>query len=123
MDSLGVGPDDRLLVIDSAGFKYFTGRPGIVTPDDPIETIQAVAEAYRTRWLILERDDIVRSLAPILSGGPRPAWIGAPVFIVPAPDGKIPRLGMYPICLDNHDERCAGGPTLAAADPVELPDR
>jgi 4-amino-4-deoxy-L-arabinose transferase-like glycosyltransferase len=123
MDSLGVAPDDRLLVIDSAGFKYFTGRPGIVTPDDPLETIQAVAEAYRTRWLILERDDIVRSLAPILSGGPRPAWIGAPVFIVPAPDGKIPRLAMYPICLDNHDERCAGGPTLAAADPVELPDR
>ena len=59
MDSLGVAPDDRLLTIDSAGLKYYTGRPGIVTPDDPIETIEQVAGAYDTRWLVLERDDIV----------------------------------------------------------------
>ncbi len=77
MASLGVGPDDRLLTIDSAGLKYFTGRPGIVTPDDPIETIEQVARAYGTRWLVLERDDIVRSLAPILAGGTRPSWVGA----------------------------------------------
>jgi dolichyl-phosphate-mannose-protein mannosyltransferase len=114
MDSLGVAPDDRLLTIDSAGLKYYTGRPGVVTPDDPIETVEQVARAYDTRWLVLERDDIVRSLAPILAGGDRPSWIGAPVFVVPAPDGGIPRLAMYPVCLDNTDERCAGGPTLAS---------
>ena len=113
MDSLGVAPDDRLLVIDSAGFKYFTGRPGIVTPDDAIGTIEQVARAYRTRWLILERDDIVSALAPILAGGPRPGWIGSPVFVVPAGDGGVARLAMYPICLDNSDDRCSGGPTLA----------
>jgi len=114
MDSLGVAPDDRLLAIDSAGLKYYTGRPGIVTPDDPIETIEQVARAYDTRWLVLERDDIVRALAPILAGGERPSWIGSPVFVVPAADGGIPRLAMYPVCLDNSDDRCAGGPTLAA---------
>jgi Dolichyl-phosphate-mannose-protein mannosyltransferase len=114
MDSLGVAPDDRLLTIDSAGLKYFTGRPGIVTPDDPIETVEQVARAYGTRWLVLERDDIVRSLAPILAGGPGPAWIGSPVFVVPAADGGVPRLAFFPICLDTNDERCAGGPTLAA---------
>jgi hypothetical protein len=114
MDSLHVAPDDRLLAIDSAGLKYYTGRPGIVTPDDPIETIEQVARAYDTRWLVLERDDIVRALAPILAGGERPSWIGSPVFVVPAADGGIPRLAMYPVCLDNSDERCAGGPTLAS---------
>ena len=114
MDSLGVAPDDRLLAIDSAGLKYYTGRPGIVTPDDPIETIEQVARAYDTRWLVRERDDIVRALAPILAGGERPSWIGSPVFVVPAADGGIPRLAMYPVCLDNSDDRCAGGPTLAA---------
>jgi hypothetical protein len=95
MDSLGVAPDDRLLTIDSAGLKYFTGRPGVVTPDDPIETVEQVARAYGTRWLVLERDDIVRSLAPILAGGDRPAWIGAPVFVVPATDGGVPRLAFF----------------------------
>jgi hypothetical protein len=115
MDGLGVAPDDRLLVIDSAGFKYFTGRPGIVTPDDPLDTIEGVARAYDTRWLVLERDDIVRALAPILAGGPRPEWIGVPVFVVKAPDGGIPSLAMYPICLDAADDRCLEGPTLASA--------
>jgi len=115
MDDLGVASDDRLLVIDSAGFKYFTGRPAIVTPDDPIETVEQVARAYETRWLVLERDDIVRSLAPVLAGGPRPTWIGVPVFVVRAPDGGIPSLAMYPVCLTADDERCSGAPVLAAA--------
>jgi hypothetical protein len=114
LDSLDVAADDRLLTIDSAGLKYFTGRPGIVTPDDSIETIEQVARAYDARWLVLERDDIVRALAPILAGGQRPGWIGSPVFVVPATDGGVARLALYPVCLDNDDERCASGPTLAA---------
>lgn len=114
LDNLGVAADDRLLVIDSAGFKYYTGRPAIVTPDDPIETIEQVARAYRTRWLVLERDDIVRSLQPILAGGPRPTWIGAPAFIVPsATPTEVPRLVLYPICLDATDDRCETGPVVA----------
>jgi hypothetical protein len=112
MDDLGVAPDDRLLVIDSAGFKYYTGRPGIVTPDDPLETIEAVAKAYDTRWLVLERGDIVRALAPILAGGPRPTWIGPPVFVVPAADGGIDRLALYPVCTVSTDDRCGSGPRL-----------
>ncbi|HEY7130871.1 MAG TPA: hypothetical protein VH440_01410, partial [Candidatus Limnocylindrales bacterium] len=114
-DNLGIAPDDRLLTIDAAGLKYFTGRPGVVTPDDPIETVEQVARAYGTRWLVLERDDVVRSLAPILAGGDRPSWIGAPVFVVPSPKGGVPQLAVFPVCLDTADERCAGGPTLALA--------
>jgi hypothetical protein len=115
LDSLGVKPDDRILSIDAAGIKYFTGRPGIVTPDDPIETIQEVARAYDARWLVLERDDIVRALAPILQGEQPPSWIGPPVFIVPASDGGTPKLAMFPVCTSGSDDRCATGPILAAA--------
>ncbi len=114
LDGLGVGRDDRLLTIDAAGFKYFTGRGGVVTPNDPIETIEAVARAYRTRWLVLERDQVARALAPVLRGESRPGWIGAPVFSVAAADGGPPRLALYPVCVESADSRCSSVATNGA---------
>jgi hypothetical protein len=114
MDSLGVKPDDRLLTIDAAGFKYWTGRPGVVTPDDPIETIEAVARAYQTRWMILERGDIATALGPVLAGQQKLPWVGIPVYVFPAGDGGVPRLAMFPVCVTPGDDRCAGPPILAA---------
>jgi hypothetical protein len=114
LDRLGVGANDRLLTIDAAGFKYFTGRGGVVTPDDPIGTIESVARAYRTRWLVLERDDLARALNPVLRGESRPAWIGPPLFSVPAADGGAPRLAFYAVCVDPADTRCSG-PVAASA--------
>lgn len=99
---------DRILSIDAAGIKYWTGHPGVVTPDDPIETIEAVARAYDTRWLVIERDDAARAMAPVLAGT-RPAWIGPPVFTVPATDGGLPRLALFPVCVAAGDDRCGGG--------------
>ena len=99
-----------LLSIDAAGFKYFTGRGGVVTPNDPLETIEAVAAAYRTRWLVIERNDVVRALAPVLRGESRPGWIGAPVFSVPAADGGAPELALYPVCVSAGDDRCSDSP-------------
>jgi hypothetical protein len=110
LDRLGVGREERLFTIDAAGFKYFTGRGGVVTPDDPIETIEAVARAYDTRWLVRERSDLVGALAPVLRGESRPPWIGAPVFTVEAPDGGVPRLALYPVCAEDDDERCSAAP-------------
>ena len=104
---LGIPADDRILGIDAAAYAYWTGHPGVVTPDDPIETIEQVARAYDTRWLVLERDDIARALAPILEGGPRPSWIGAPVYAQPSADGGPPRLALYPVCTTPGDGRCA----------------
>ncbi|HEX3263638.1 MAG TPA: hypothetical protein VHR37_08250, partial [Solirubrobacterales bacterium] len=98
---------DRLLSIDAGGFKYFTGRPGVVTPDDPIETIEAVARAYGTRWLVLERADAARGLGPVLQGTLEVPWIGPPVFSVPAADGGAPRLALFPVCTTDGDTRCA----------------
>ena len=106
LDRLDVPPDARLMTIDAAGYKYFTGRGGVVTPNDPIDTIEAVARAYEPSWLVLERDDIALALAPVLRGEARPAWIGPASFIVPAADGGVPRLGLFAICLDPSDERC-----------------
>jgi hypothetical protein len=114
LDELGVGPEERLLSIDAAGLKYWTGRPGVVTPNDPIETIEAVARAYHTTWLVVERDDAATALGPVLAGTSRPAWIGPPVLVVPAADNGIPRLALFPVCTTAGDERCERPPVLAA---------
>ena len=108
MDSLGVRPDDRLLTIDAAGWNYWSGRPGVVTPDDPIETIEAVARAYGTRWLIVEREDAVEALAPVLADDARPGWIGPAAYVIPSAAGGTPRLALYPVCTAPGDARCHG---------------
>jgi 4-amino-4-deoxy-L-arabinose transferase-like glycosyltransferase len=107
LDRLGVAADDRLMSVDAAGFKYFTGLGGVVSPDDPIDTVEAVARAYGIRWLALERDGVVRSLAPVLAGESRPSWIGRPVFEVAASGGGVPALVLYPVCVGDGDDRCA----------------
>ena len=106
---------DKVVIysIDSAGMKYWTGRGGIVTPDDPIETIEAVARAYGPRWLVIEKGDAATALAPILRGETRPSWIGPPAFIVPAADGGLPVLVLYPVCTETGDDRCSDTPVLA----------
>jgi hypothetical protein len=112
LNGLNVPTTDRLMSIDASGFRYYTGRGGVVSPDDPIDTVEDVARAYDIRWLILERRDIVRSMEPILLGGPRPAWIGAPVYTYDAPTtnpdlaGK-PAAVVYPVCTQPGDTRCA----------------
>ena len=106
LDELGVPPTDRLLSIDAGGYKYFTGRPGVVTPDDPIEVIESVARAYGTRWLIVERADAARALAPVLQGTLQVPWIGEPVFQLDSPDGGAPRIALYPVCSTDGDIRC-----------------
>jgi hypothetical protein len=79
-----------------------------VTPNDPIETIEAVAEAYRTRWLVIERGEPVRALEPVLRGESRPDWIGPAVFTVPSADAGPPLLALHPVCVTADDDRCEG---------------
>jgi hypothetical protein len=101
----GASPDSRVMSLDAAGFKYVSGHGGVVTPNDPIETIRDVATAYRIEWLVIERDNAVAALAPIL-GGDRPAWIGPPVETITDGDGAV-RAAVYPICQGERDARCA----------------
>ena len=119
LTALDAGPDDRLMSIDSGGYRYWTGRGGVVTPDDPIDTVRDVARAYDIRWLVLERREIVRSLAPVLKGGPRPDWIGPAAFSqdVATTDPELaayPAVAIFPVCFQASDSRCGPSATPSA---------
>ena len=105
LDLAGATPDARVMSLDAAGFNYITGHPGVVTPNDPIETIQRVAVAYQIEWLVIERDNAVPALAPVLNGTGRPAWIGAPIYTIPDIAGS-PGAALFPVCLSPSDVRC-----------------
>jgi hypothetical protein len=93
LDDAGAPPTDRVMSIDAAGTKYWTGHGGVVLVNDPQDTIHDVARAYDIRWLVVDREDSVASLAPILDGGPRPAWMGSPILT----EGSPLRLAVYPL--------------------------
>ncbi len=111
----GARPDERVMSIDASGTRYWTGHPGVVLVDDPQATIEQVARAYGIRWLVLNRADTVRSMASILDGGPRPAWLGAPVASraarqradAPALPVGAMAVALFPVCLEAGDARCA----------------
>jgi hypothetical protein len=101
LDEAGAPPTDRLMSIDAAGYRYQTGRGGIVLPNDPLPVIEKAARAYGIRWLVLERDDAVAAVAPILLADERPDWIGPAIWR----DGT--EVAVYPICTGLGDGRCA----------------
>jgi hypothetical protein len=99
LDAAGAPPDDRVMSIDASGTKYWTGHPGVVLVNDPLDTVLQVAQAYDTRWLVLERDDTVPAAAQILLDGNRPAWVGPPIL-------SRPDVSVYPLCSVPADTRC-----------------
>jgi hypothetical protein len=114
LNAAGVPETDLLMSADPAGFEYFTGHGGVVTPTDSLDVIQQVAVDYHIRWLVLERAHIVDAMIPVLELTARPTWIGLPIFSVPysgpltgdaAVDGA-PALAVYPICTTADDTRC-----------------
>ncbi len=106
---------DRVMSIDASGTLYWSGHPGVVLVNDPLDTIEDVARAYDIRWLVIDRSETVAAVAPILDGEPRPAWLGPPVGSRPAqqvpgasplPAGAL-GIALYPVCLDADDARCS----------------
>ncbi len=100
LDLAGAPASDRIMSIDAAGYRYWTGHPGVVLVNDPLLTVKDVGDAYDTRWLILEPGDSVPAVAEILKGGQRPPWIGPPIL-------QHPDVSVYPMCRSLDDERCA----------------
>jgi hypothetical protein len=93
LDAAGAPPTDRVMSSDAAGMKYASGHGGVVLVNDPLDTIHEVAQAYDIRWLVLERDDAVSAVVPILDGIQRPAWLGDPVLT----RGSPTNLAVYPV--------------------------
>jgi hypothetical protein len=93
LDGAGAPASDRVMSIDAAGTKYWTGHGGVVLVNDPLDTIQQVAQAYDIRWLVLDRGDAVDAVAPILDGAEHPAWLGQPILA----EGEPTRLAVYPV--------------------------
>ena len=102
-----VPPGDRLMTPDAGGFRYHTGHPGIVTPEDPLPVVEDALRRYDVRWLILEREFSTVALAPVLDGDIRPAWLSAPITVVPdiAQPGRN-AAALYAVCLTAADDRC-----------------
>jgi dolichyl-phosphate-mannose-protein mannosyltransferase len=121
MDRLGIGPDERVMSGDTSGFKYFTGRGGVVTVSDPVDVIGRVGQAYGIRWMILERTHIVDTLGDVLKGTERPSWLGPPAWTLDEtpqkdPDDTYPDIALYPVCFAADDTRCGithGNHTMA----------
>ena len=93
LDAAGAPATDRVMSIDAAGTRYWTGHGGVVLVNDPLDTIDEVADAYDIRWLVLDRGEAVPSVAPILDGTERPAWLGQPILT----EGTPTRLAVYPV--------------------------
>lgn len=106
LDLAGASPDARLMTIDAAGYRYHTGHGGVVTPNDPLDTIEEVARAYRIEWLVIERDDLVPALGPVFTGEARPRWIGPRLIGIPGPGGET-SAAIFPVCSSAADTRCA----------------
>jgi hypothetical protein len=93
LDAAGAPPSDRVMSIDASSTKYWSGHGGVVLVNDPLDTIHDVARAYDIRWLVLDRDDAVSSVAPILDGAPLPDWLGPPIMS----QGTPTQLAVYPV--------------------------
>jgi hypothetical protein len=88
-------PGDRVMSIDAAGMKYWTGHGGVVLVNDRLDTIEAVARAYDIDWLVLDTADSVDGVAPVLDGTVDPAWLGPPVMTM----GDPVNVAVYPVTL------------------------
>ena len=108
---------DRIMSPDAGGYRYLTGHPGIVTPDDPLPVVEEALRLYDVRWLALERDNITSALEPLLAGTQRPSWLSAPIIVVPGAPGPdqsgsaanagLPAGALFAVCLQAADTRCA----------------
>jgi hypothetical protein len=123
LDAAGAPPSDLVMSADPAGYKYFTGHGGVVTPNDSLEVTREVAVDYGIRWLVLERAYIVAPLAPVIESTVRPSWLGPPIYVIPYTGPRTgdpaasgaPALAIYPVCLTATDQRCGGA---TSASPV-----
>lgn len=73
-------PAGTFLAIDAAAWRWISGRPVLVTPSDGLDAAACVVSASEPHAtsLVLEEAHF-RSYDALYEGGPRPAWLGAPI--------------------------------------------
>jgi hypothetical protein len=96
---------DRLMSADPGAYRYLAARGGIVTPNNALPIVEDALRAYDVRWLALESSSIVPALAPVLTGTERPAWLSAPLAVVPS-SSAVPRGAIFAVCFTPADARC-----------------
>jgi 4-amino-4-deoxy-L-arabinose transferase-like glycosyltransferase len=127
MLALAAAPGDVVMSPDAGAYRFHGGWAGIVTPDDPLPTVEQALRLYDVRWLALEEAHLTPALRPLLAAEVRPRWLSAPLLTVPraaVPEGegrsdsggasegddetdeRLPRAALYAVCLTPDDDRC-----------------
>jgi hypothetical protein len=111
-------PTDVVMSSDAGAYQYHGDWAGIVTPDDPLPTIEEAMRLYDVRWLALEGAHTVEALEPVIRGEVRPEWLSEPIVVTPplprteeemAQEGErepAPRAALFAVCFSAEDERC-----------------
>lgn len=47
-------PDDRLMVVNPPCYAYFSGRPALAIPNEPLDVVLTAADRYAVRYLLVE---------------------------------------------------------------------
>jgi hypothetical protein len=112
LDAAGAPADDRVMSVDASGTRYWSGHPGVVLVNDPLDTVEQVARAYDIRWLVLDRADAVTvgAAREILADGRRPPWAGPPIL-------ERDDVAVYPVCLAPGDPRCMASAVVGGLRP------
>jgi hypothetical protein len=104
---------------DAGAYQYHGDWAGIITPDDPLPTIEEALRLYDVRWLALEGAHTVEALKPVLQGEIRPTWLSEPMVVTPAlppstaeleeslDEDPLPRAALFAVCLTPEDDRCS----------------
>jgi len=71
-------PPGTFLAIDGAAWRWLSGRSAVVTPSDGPSLAACVASTVNARSLVLEEAHF-SAYDELYRGGPRPAWLGAPI--------------------------------------------
>ncbi len=111
-------PGDVVMSSDAGAYQYHGDWAGVVTPDDPLPTIELALRLYDVRWLALEGAHTVEALDPVLRGELHPEWLSDPIVVtppLPRTDEEIaeagdeepaPRAALFAVCLTADDTRC-----------------
>ena len=96
------------MAADAGAYRYLSGHPGIVTPDNPLPVIEDALRAYDVRWLALESSSIVPALAPLLDRRRAPCVaVGSDRRGARSRRPRPPRGALFAVCFSPADARCA----------------